>query len=327
MVLPRWEMVEVDGSGLAAMKTAFVVSLFCILPLLPGTQAVDQHSPQRTYPVLRLQPAAFPELPKNLVSELENRGCTIPQPYTDRRANVIWGEFVKPGQTDWAVLCSTKGYTNLLVFWNGSATNSVELAKNPDNPGRIDLFIRPVDRKFIMITTGHTVGQSRRQLTIRASNRAAKRRPWCCTTTGASGSSCKGRIDVENDADCGCASPGVMTVKYAAVAGKNCSSAAPAPARMQPWSSRSRSQLQWRSTRQMAAFVTLAHRLCRRLQSLGESSMRVRTSLPGSAAFSPAPGHRTAPPSSEGRLPAPTWQLRTPVRSVPLFQHSDSEKP
>jgi hypothetical protein len=37
------------------------------------------------------------------------------------------------------------------VFWNGSATNSSELAKNPDNPGRIfDWYIRPVDRKFIM---------------------------------------------------------------------------------------------------------------------------------------------------------------------------------
>ena len=60
------------------------------------------------------------------------------------------GEFVKPGQTDWAVLCSTKGSTSLLVFWNGSETNSVQLANNPDNPGRIDLFIRAVDRKFIM---------------------------------------------------------------------------------------------------------------------------------------------------------------------------------
>jgi hypothetical protein len=100
--------------------------------------------------IVRLPPKAFPELPGNVVRELQRRGCTIPQPYTDRRANVIQGEFAKPGQTDWAVLCSTKGYTNLLVFWNDSATNPVELAKNPNNPGRIDLFIRPVDRKFIM---------------------------------------------------------------------------------------------------------------------------------------------------------------------------------
>ena len=100
--------------------------------------------------IVRLSPTAFPELPRNVVRELQRRGCTIPQPYSDRRANVIRGEFVKPGQTDWAVLCSTKGSTSLLVFWNGSETNSVQLANNPDNPGRIDLFIRAVDRKFIM---------------------------------------------------------------------------------------------------------------------------------------------------------------------------------
>jgi hypothetical protein len=100
--------------------------------------------------IVRLSPTAFPELPRNVVRELQSRGCTIPQPYTDRRANVIRGEFVKPGQTDWAVLCSTQGSTSLFVFWNGSATNPVELANYPDNPGRIDLFIRSVGRKFIM---------------------------------------------------------------------------------------------------------------------------------------------------------------------------------
>jgi len=122
--------------------------LFVVAPAWPQVT-----QPQRTYPIKRLVPTAFPELPKNLVAELQGRGCTIPQPFTDRKANVIRGEFAKPGQTDWAVLCSMQGSTStsLLVFWNGSATNSSELAKNPDNPGRIfDWYIRPVDRKFIM---------------------------------------------------------------------------------------------------------------------------------------------------------------------------------
>jgi len=132
------------------MKTASVAILFCILCFPMGAQPVRQ-SPRRTYPVVRLQPTAFPELPRNVDRELQRRGCTIPQPYTGKRANVIQGEFVKPGQTDWAVLCSTQGYTRLLVFRNGSATNPVELARNPDDPGRIfDWFILPADRKYIM---------------------------------------------------------------------------------------------------------------------------------------------------------------------------------
>ena len=131
--------------------TALAATVFCIMPLSIGAQAIGQPPPQRTYSVHRLQPTAFPELPPNLVTELERRGCTIPQPYTDRKANVIRGEFAKPGQTDWAVLCSMQGSTSLLVFWNGSATSTTALAKNPDDPRRIfDWFIRPVDRKFIL---------------------------------------------------------------------------------------------------------------------------------------------------------------------------------
>ena len=122
----------------------------CMLPLSITAQTVGQPS-QRTWPVHRLRPAAFPDVPKNLITELERRGCTIPQPYTDRKSNVIRGEFARPGQTDWAVLCSAQGYTSLLVFLNAKETNSGALARIPDDPGRIfDWFIRPVGRKFIV---------------------------------------------------------------------------------------------------------------------------------------------------------------------------------
>lgn len=39
-------------------------------------QDTGEPPPQRTYPVLRLNPSAFPELPKSLVGELQRRGCT-----------------------------------------------------------------------------------------------------------------------------------------------------------------------------------------------------------------------------------------------------------
>src|SRR5689334_18492660 len=69
--------------------------------------------------VVRLSPAAFPELPKNLRAELQRRGCKIPQlPMVRGRQNVIKGQFAKPGQTDWAVLCSIERVSSILVFWN-----------------------------------------------------------------------------------------------------------------------------------------------------------------------------------------------------------------
>ncbi|HYL35679.1 MAG TPA: hypothetical protein VEV17_07195 [Bryobacteraceae bacterium] len=103
--------------------------------------------------VKRLAPAAFPELPKNVAAELNRRGCIIPQPYPEKRANVIRGAFKKPGQTDWAVLCAAGEFSSILVFWNGSERDPAEAAKwrEPDENAVYDFFIRPVGRKFILI--------------------------------------------------------------------------------------------------------------------------------------------------------------------------------
>ena len=83
--------------------------------------------------ITRLSPAVFPELPANLVQELQRRGCTVPQEtYSKGRNNVIKGEFAKPGQADWAVLCSVKGISTILVFWNGSESNPASLVPVED---------------------------------------------------------------------------------------------------------------------------------------------------------------------------------------------------
>src|ERR1700729_1325231 len=83
--------------------------------------------------VVRLSPAHFRELPTNLVAELQRRGCTIPQvPMVDGPHNVIKGEFRKPGQTDWAVLCSVNRISSILVFWNGSEKNPGEVERQKD---------------------------------------------------------------------------------------------------------------------------------------------------------------------------------------------------
>ena len=110
--------------------------------------------------VVRLSPAAFPKLPGNVVREIQRRGCTIPQEaYTKQPHNVIRGEFAKPGQTDWAVLCSVKGVSTILVFWNGSESNPAAIAPMEDRiflqdmgGGKIGFSrgISPVGRDFIV---------------------------------------------------------------------------------------------------------------------------------------------------------------------------------
>jgi hypothetical protein len=84
--------------------------------------------------VTRLRPSAFPELPHNLVVELQRRGCTIPQVpiVAGGRHNIIKGEFAKPGQTDWAVLCSVNEVSSILVFWKGSEANPAQIESGND---------------------------------------------------------------------------------------------------------------------------------------------------------------------------------------------------
>jgi hypothetical protein len=110
--------------------------------------------------IVRLPPTAFPEFPVTVVRELQRRGCTVPQTaYLKKPHNVIKGEFAKPGQTDWAVLCSVKGVSTILVFWNGSEKNPAAIAPmedrnflqtiNTTDPG-FSRGINPVGKDFII---------------------------------------------------------------------------------------------------------------------------------------------------------------------------------
>ena len=110
--------------------------------------------------IIRLPPTAFAGLPANVVHDLQRRGCTIPQTvYTKKPHNVIKGEFAKPGQNDWAVLCSVKGVSTILVFWGGSEKNPAQIAPLEDriflqgisaNEMGFSRGIAPVGKEFIM---------------------------------------------------------------------------------------------------------------------------------------------------------------------------------
>ncbi len=83
--------------------------------------------------IVRLKPEVFRELPDPVLRELNKRGCTIPQHTVDPRPhNVIRGEFARPGQQDWAVVCSRGGASSILVFWNGETKEVASIGAAQD---------------------------------------------------------------------------------------------------------------------------------------------------------------------------------------------------
>lgn len=137
-----WLAVLLAGSGLAQTP--------------PDFQGAFEAAERQ---ILRLSPSAFPALPKKILTELNRRGCLIPQVPAKQPHNVIKGEFAKPGQTDWAILCSVGGVSSILVFWNGSAANPERIAEMKDIDRLQDSgadgiaysrVIAPVDRAYIL---------------------------------------------------------------------------------------------------------------------------------------------------------------------------------
>jgi hypothetical protein len=83
--------------------------------------------------VVRLAPSSFKQLSRELIQELERRRCTVTQISGSRQlGNVIRGQFLKKGQSDWAVLCSVNMKSSILVFANGSPGNPINIADGED---------------------------------------------------------------------------------------------------------------------------------------------------------------------------------------------------
>lgn len=90
---------------------------------------------------VRLSPRAFRLLPRNVVKTLEARGCTIPQLFgSGEPHNVVKGEFIRKGQTDWAVLCSRNKRSSILIFAGGSSQRVITIAESADRT-----FLQTID--------------------------------------------------------------------------------------------------------------------------------------------------------------------------------------
>lgn len=109
--------------------------------------------------VVRLSPDKFTELPARIRKDLERLQCTIPQAFTESvRHNVISGSFLRKGQKDWAVLCSSGGVSSIIIYWGGSISKTSRVSSAADRgylqgigDGKIGYsrYIDVVGRKYI----------------------------------------------------------------------------------------------------------------------------------------------------------------------------------
>jgi hypothetical protein len=94
---------------------------------------LQARSPQAEREIPYSPPSAFAQLPPKIQSELQSRGCRIPQTYVGSALqNLIQGQFARRGQTDLAVLCSKENISSILIFWDGSETAPAEIDPAPD---------------------------------------------------------------------------------------------------------------------------------------------------------------------------------------------------
>jgi hypothetical protein len=139
---------------------SFIASaLLCFTAAGVAAQSLENQKQPTKQQIVYLSPSVF-ELPANLVRDLTRRGCQIPQQArTAARSNVIRGTFATPEQTDWAVLCSIKGVSSILVYWNGMEQKAAVLApledrifvqRDVDGQLRFLRSISPVDQEFIL---------------------------------------------------------------------------------------------------------------------------------------------------------------------------------
>lgn len=104
------------------MQFMFVVASASLLGLAPQGDGI-----------VRLKPSDFRQLPGAVRRDLDRRGCRIPQ-VPDKTAphNVISGSFIGAGSRDWAVLCSVKGSSRVLIYRGGGASKVDSVARRGD---------------------------------------------------------------------------------------------------------------------------------------------------------------------------------------------------
>lgn len=100
-----------------------------------GTQGGPDRWAQADASIVRHPPGRFADLPLRIRLDLERRGCRVPQSDVDGPVgshNVINGQFTATGRDQWAVLCSIRDTSRILVYTNDSTSAADSLAPGAD---------------------------------------------------------------------------------------------------------------------------------------------------------------------------------------------------
>ena len=67
--------------------------------------------------IRRLAPSMFPQVPASVRHDLETRGCLVPQTWLGRAPqNAIRGAFTTANAIEWAILCSVRDTSQILIY-------------------------------------------------------------------------------------------------------------------------------------------------------------------------------------------------------------------
>lgn len=102
-------------------------------PNLTERGHLDVEGRETPYLIRRLPVSSFPELPRQIAARVEERGCMIPQTFQAHRPeNVIHASLERAGSSDWAMLCSSGGTVQLMVFFGSSPEQPSVLVTEPE---------------------------------------------------------------------------------------------------------------------------------------------------------------------------------------------------
>jgi hypothetical protein len=133
-----WEVVLTGIAGLSLLSTQVIGQTGLSLeerslPQLTESGQILVGGQMTRYLIRHLPVSSFPALPAAIQSQLERRGCVIPQTYEARRPeNVVHASLERQASSDWAVLCSAKGTVSLLVFFGSDPGHPFTLASAPE---------------------------------------------------------------------------------------------------------------------------------------------------------------------------------------------------